>query len=98
MTVLNACIIGAASGIGEATARELAARGYAISAADRDADRLAPLAAAIGASTHALDLTNTAAVDGYAQTLPDLDAVRATYLEHLVLRLEQPDAWLGGAA
>lgn len=78
MTVLNACIIGAASGIGEATARELAARGYAISAADRDADRLAPLAAAIGASTHALDLTNTAAVDGYAQTLPDLDALVIT--------------------
>ncbi|WP_299445290.1 HipA family kinase [uncultured Phycicoccus sp.] len=31
-------------------------------------------------------------------SLPDLDTVRATYLEHLVLRLEQPDAWLGGAA
>ena len=78
MTALNACIIGAASGIGEATARELAARGYAISAADRDADRLAPLAAAIGASTHALDLTDTAAVDGYAQTLPELDALVIT--------------------
>lgn len=31
-------------------------------------------------------------------SLPDLDAVRAAYLEHLLLRLERPDAWLGGAA
>ncbi|NHA68954.1 HipA family kinase [Phycicoccus flavus] len=31
-------------------------------------------------------------------SLPDHDAVRAAYLEHLVQRLERPDAWLGGAA
>ncbi|GGL24292.1 aminotransferase class I and II [Phycicoccus endophyticus] len=30
-------------------------------------------------------------------SLPDLDAVRSAYLEHLVRRLERPDAWLGGA-
>ena len=29
--------------------------------------------------------------------LPDLDAVRSTYLEHLWLRLRSPDAWLRGA-
>lgn len=31
-------------------------------------------------------------------SLPDLDAVRSAYLEHLVLRLASPVAWLGGAA
>ncbi|WP_101394039.1 HipA family kinase [Phycicoccus duodecadis] len=30
--------------------------------------------------------------------LPDLDAVRSAYLEHLGQRLARPDAWLGGAA
>jgi NAD(P)-dependent dehydrogenase (short-subunit alcohol dehydrogenase family) len=78
MTALNACIIGAASGIGEATARELAARGYTIFASDRDSSRLVPLVETTGASTHALDLTDVAAVDDYAQTLPDLDALVVT--------------------
>ena len=31
-------------------------------------------------------------------SLPDPDAVRAAYVEHLTLRLARPDAWTGGAA
>ncbi|MBM6403887.1 aminotransferase class I and II [Phycicoccus sp. CSK15P-2] len=30
-------------------------------------------------------------------SLPDLGAVRAAYLEHLLLRLHRPESWLGGA-
>ena len=31
-------------------------------------------------------------------SLPDADAARAAYVEHLTLRLHAPDAWIGAAA
>jgi hypothetical protein len=31
-------------------------------------------------------------------SLPDPDAARATYVEHLTLRLAHPAAWTGGAS
>ena len=31
-------------------------------------------------------------------SLPDPDAARATYVEHLTLRLANPAAWTGGAS
>ena len=29
-------------------------------------------------------------------SLPDVDAVRSAYVEHLALRLADPSAWIGG--
>ena len=55
-------VTGAASGIGEATARHFAALGAEVVVCDRDADKLAAVAADIRASAHALDVTDRAAV------------------------------------
>ena len=59
-------------------------------------DRLAPLVtAAVIAEVVGL------VPDYWLETtgsLPDADAVRAAYVEHLTLRLARPAAWLGGAA
>lgn len=57
-------ITGAASGIGLATARIFAERGWRVGLCDRDAAGLAPLAAELGASAsvHAADVTDASAL------------------------------------
>jgi NAD(P)-dependent dehydrogenase (short-subunit alcohol dehydrogenase family) len=68
---LNGCaavVTGAASGLGEATARALAAAGVRVAIFDRDAARGEVVAAAIGGVFCAVDVTSDASVDaGFAQ-------------------------------
>lgn len=62
-------ITGAASGMGAATARQLAARGARVALVDRNADGLAALAAELpgsGHTIHAVDVTDDAAVASLA--------------------------------
>jgi NAD(P)-dependent dehydrogenase (short-subunit alcohol dehydrogenase family) len=56
-------VTGAASGMGKAIAELFAAEGAGLALLDRDADRLAPAAAALGASAHVCDVAETASVD-----------------------------------
>jgi NAD(P)-dependent dehydrogenase (short-subunit alcohol dehydrogenase family) len=73
-----ACIIGAASGIGRATAEELGAKGYALIVSDLSAERLAPVAEQFDAQASALDMTGAAALARFADMLPPLDALVIT--------------------
>ncbi len=59
---LSAVITGGASGLGEATALALAARGVKIAILDRDADRARMVADEIGAVSVPVDVTDPAAV------------------------------------
>jgi short-subunit dehydrogenase len=58
----TAVVTGAASGIGAAVAAELGRRGSRLVLLDRDAERLAAVAAPLGARTHVVDLADGAAV------------------------------------
>ena len=55
-------LTGAAGGIGSALARQLSDAGARLALVDRDADRLVALADLPGATTHAVDLTERAAL------------------------------------
>jgi NAD(P)-dependent dehydrogenase (short-subunit alcohol dehydrogenase family) len=55
---IAAVVTGAASGLGEATARELARRGAKVAVFDRDADKGEKVAAEIGGIFCAVDVTN----------------------------------------
>ncbi|MCV7290135.1 3-hydroxybutyrate dehydrogenase [Mycolicibacterium wolinskyi] len=59
----TALVTGAASGIGAACARELAARGAVVTVADVDADGAGALAAEIGGKPWAVDLLDVAALE-----------------------------------
>jgi NAD(P)-dependent dehydrogenase (short-subunit alcohol dehydrogenase family) len=58
-----ALVTGGASGLGEATARELARLGAKVAVLDRNIDRARQVAADIGGSAHACDITDTASVE-----------------------------------
>jgi 3-hydroxybutyrate dehydrogenase len=67
-------VTGAASGIGAAIARRLASDGAAVVALDRDADRLAGVAAAIDARPLVVDLSDTGGIaDAVAEVAGDVD-------------------------
>ncbi|MGY1433883.1 SDR family NAD(P)-dependent oxidoreductase [Streptomyces reniochalinae] len=76
----TAVVTGASSGIGAATARGLAAAGYRVVLTARRADRIEALAGRINEAGHhaeayPLDVTDRAAVDAFARTLPAVDVL-----------------------
>jgi len=62
-----AVVTGGASGIGEATARVLSARGWTIVIADLDADRAEAVARELGGHVLILDVADPAAIEAAAQ-------------------------------
>ncbi|MFC3963232.1 SDR family NAD(P)-dependent oxidoreductase [Nocardia jiangsuensis] len=70
MSSLNAVVTGASSGIGEATARQLAAQGYHVYVGARRLDRLRGLAEEIGGTALELDVTSDESVAAFADAIP----------------------------
>lgn len=76
MSARIAVVTGASSGIGEATARHLAAEGFEVVCAARRIDRIESLAAAIGGRAVACDVTDAAQVAALAEAVgPRLDVL-----------------------
>ncbi len=71
----TAVVSGASSGIGEATARRLAAEGFDVVMGARRTDRMAPVAAAIGARALPLDVTDPESVQAFAAALDRVDVL-----------------------
>jgi NADP-dependent 3-hydroxy acid dehydrogenase YdfG len=66
-----AVVTGASSGIGAATARQLAAAGFEVVVGARRLDRLQEAAAPIGARALALDVTDADSVAAFARQVPE---------------------------
>jgi NAD(P)-dependent dehydrogenase (short-subunit alcohol dehydrogenase family) len=69
---IGALVAGGASGLGEATARELAARGARVTVADLNEERGAALADELGGAFVATDVTDEAAVQAAVETVDGL--------------------------
>jgi 3-hydroxyacyl-CoA dehydrogenase / 3-hydroxy-2-methylbutyryl-CoA dehydrogenase len=69
---IGALVAGGASGLGEATARELAARGARVTVADLNEERGAALAAEIGGAFAAADVTDQAQVQAAVESVEGL--------------------------
>jgi NAD(P)-dependent dehydrogenase (short-subunit alcohol dehydrogenase family) len=83
-----ALVTGGASGLGEAVARELARLGAKVAVLDRNVELAQKVAADIGGTAHACDITDTASVEAA------LDAAAAT---HGPARILMNVAGIGGA-
>lgn len=70
-----AVVTGASSGIGEASARQLAAAGYRVVVTARRLDRLQALAREINGTAYELDVTDRSAVDEFASDLASVDVL-----------------------
>ncbi|NLE78919.1 MAG: SDR family NAD(P)-dependent oxidoreductase [Rhodococcus sp.] len=71
--IRTAVVTGASSGIGEATARTLAAQGYHVILGARRVDRLQKIAEDIGGTALELDVTDEDSVEAFSSVLPRVD-------------------------
>jgi 3-oxoacyl-[acyl-carrier protein] reductase len=71
----RALVTGGGRGIGKATARALATRGFEVIVADLDADAAAATAAEVGGSSIVLDVSDRLAVEAAAAEVGELDAL-----------------------
>ncbi|MEU8896680.1 SDR family NAD(P)-dependent oxidoreductase [Nocardia sp. NPDC048505] len=72
MSTRSAVVTGASSGIGEATARELAKQGYHVYVGARRLDRLRRLADEIGGTALELDVTSEDSVAAFCAAVPEV--------------------------
>ncbi len=75
MSNRTAVVTGASSGIGEATARELAGQGYHVYVGARRVDRLQRLAEEIGGTALPLDVTDEASVRAFTEAVERVDVL-----------------------
>ncbi|WP_225731625.1 MULTISPECIES: SDR family NAD(P)-dependent oxidoreductase [unclassified Nocardia] len=75
MSIRTAVVTGASSGIGEATARELAKQGYHVIIGARRLDRLERLADEIGGTALELDVTSDDSVRAFAEAIERADVL-----------------------
>ncbi|WP_306357000.1 MULTISPECIES: SDR family NAD(P)-dependent oxidoreductase [unclassified Nocardia] len=71
----TAVVTGASSGIGEATARELAKQGYHVYVGARRVDRLEKLVAEIGGTALPLDVTDEESVRAFTEAVESVDVL-----------------------